>query len=585
MQNFHFQKFAKSVALLAGIALTQAVATAQSLPIVVDGLFDEWQGAAVLSDPSGDGSNLDFLSFEVSNDDEFLFIKFKLSQEIALTSGNAIALFLDTDMNALTGNSFNGLGAEAVIYIGQREASVYTGSFPIMTSLNDLKWRHLPTVTSQEFEIAIGRNTKPGGTNILFSGPAIRLAFQDGSAPDGDMMPDEGQVFTYDFDETPVAEPTTVGFEKSNSLDFRLMTYNTLQNGLDDFERVDNFQRVVHAALPDVVTFNECWDVTEGMAATFMNSAIPLPNFNNWNAVKVDYGNITVSRFPILQSWEVEPGVRLTASLIDLPAEYATDILVINGHLKCCDADNTRQKEVDALVRFLLDAKTPGGVIDLPENTPFVLSGDLNLVGEKQQLTTLLTGQIVNAGLYGPGGPPDWDDTPLEDVIAPQSDLRMAYTWKDDWSSYPPSRIDYHIFSNSAMSVSKSFTIQTEVMPPERLALYGLHQDDTGPASDHFPKVTDFVIPVLTEAAENLPDGMDFALSPNPLISQLRIRPLQGLMDEWEVSVFNISGQLMHRCNSTAKEVAFETAGWPSGIYFIKILVGVKVLTKMVVKQ
>jgi len=277
--------------------------------------------------------------------------------------------------------------------------------------------------------------------------------------------------------------------------------------------------------------------------------------------------------------------VRLTASLIDLPAEYATDILVINGHLKCCDADNTRQKEVDALVRFLLDAKTPGGVIDLPENTPFVLSGDLNLVGEKQQLTTLLTGQIVNAGLYGPGGPPDWDDTPLEDVIAPQSDLRMAYTWKDDWSSYPPSRIDYHIFSNSAMSVSKSFTIQTEVMPPERLALYGLHQDDTGPASDHFPKVTDFVIPVLTEAAENLPDGMDFALSPNPLISQLRIRPLQGLMDEWEVSVFNISGQLMHRCNSTAKEVAFETAGWPSGIYFIKILVGVKVLTKMVVKQ
>ncbi len=579
------RKAAKIAVLFFVICLSNVSTYAQSLPIVVDGLFDEWQGAATLADAQGDGANLDFLSMEVSNDADFLFIRFKLSQEISMTEGNAVALFLDTDANALSGNTFNGLGAEAVIYPGQREATVYTGSFPVNSSLNDLKWRHLPTVTGQEFEIAIGLDTKPDGSNLLFSGPAIRLAFQDGSTAGGDIMPDAGQIFTYEIDETPVSEPASVLFEKNNSLDFRLMTYNTLQNGLDDFDRVEHFRRVVSAAQPDVVTFNENWDVTAGMAATFMNSAIQLPNFQNWNAVKVDYGNITVSRYPILQSWEVEPGVRLTASLIDLPSEYATDILVINGHLKCCDADNTRQEQADALIRFLLDATTPGGIIDLPENTPFVLSGDLNLVGKKQQLTTLLTGQIIDTTQYGPGGPPDWDGTPLEDVIASQSDLRMAYTWRNDWSSYPPSRLDYHIYSNSAMSVSKAFTIQTEVMTQNRLALYGLHQDDTGSASDHFPKITDFEIPMVTATAGNVFNDVELKVSPVPFFGKLKISLLHFKMKEWKLRVLSTAGQEMAAKNSTSAELELSTNNWPAGIYFLKIMVGDKVMTRKIVKQ
>lgn len=556
---------------------------AQALPVVVDGVFDEWQGTTVVTDPVGDANNLDFLSVELANDADFLYLRFKLSQEISLTDGNSILLLLDTDANPLTGEPVSGLGAEAVIDLGQREAAVYTGNFPFYTNLNTIQWRHLPTVTAQEFEIAIGRKTIPDGFNALFGHPTIQLIFKDNTGG-GDLLPDAGQTLTYTFDETPVVEPEPVAFEKENNQDFRLMTYNTLQNGLDDINRVGHFKRVVQAVQPDVVTFNECWDVTAGMVATFMNSAIPLPNFQNWNAVKLDYGNVTASRYPILQSWEVEPGVRLTASLIDLPDNYAKDILVINGHLKCCNADNTRQEQVDALIRFLLDAKTPGGVINLPANTPFVLSGDLNLVGKKQQLTTLLTGQIVNTGQYGPGGPPDWDNTSLEDVIARQSDLRMAYTWSDDWSSYPPSRIDYHIFSNSAMSVSKSFTIRTEVMPPDRLTLYGLQQNDTGSASDHFPKVTDFVIPLLTASEEAAERGVDILVSPNPIYDQLKVSLLHASQREVEVTVLNAAGQWIAGQNATAGEVVFNTSTWPSGLYFIKIITGEQLLTKKVVK-
>ena len=54
--------------------------------------------------------------------------------------------------------------------------------------------------------------------------------------------------------------------------------------------------------------------------------------------------------------------------------------------------------------------------------------GDLNLVGDRQQLTTLVTGEIINTQLFGNGGPPDWDETDLEDLISQQTDKRTAYT-------------------------------------------------------------------------------------------------------------------------------------------------------------
>ena len=76
--------------------------------------------------------------------------------------------------------------------------------------------------------------------------------------------------------------------------------------------------------------------------------------------------------------------------LIDLPDSLFTkDLLVINAHMSCCDNDNDRQEQADDFVNFILDAKSTGGIIDLANETPFVLCGDLNLVGFSQQLQTL----------------------------------------------------------------------------------------------------------------------------------------------------------------------------------------------------
>ena len=70
----------------------------------------------------------------------------------------------------------------------------------------------------------------------------------------------------------------------------------------------------------------------------------------------------------------------------------------------------------------------------MPYGTPFVIRGDLNLVGYSQQLTTLLTGDIVNNTIYGDDIEPDWDESDLNDVISFQADQRMAYTWENNYS-------------------------------------------------------------------------------------------------------------------------------------------------------
>jgi endonuclease/exonuclease/phosphatase family metal-dependent hydrolase len=578
----------QQIALLTGMNLRTLILTilsgisfnclpGQSLPIAIDGQFDDWMDAATgYTDQQGDGTSLDLLQFEVANDENYLFLRFILDQEIILTENNSLTLFLDTDQNNLTGKVINGIGAELEIRFGAKEAKFYSGNSSVFLDLYEIKFRHQPTVSSQVFELAIGREIMVDGVQPLFSGDNIRFFFQNGTS--GDMMPNAGQSSSYTFDNFPAPAYQPIDLQKDKPSYLRLLTWNTLSNGLADLSRRDYFKRIIFVLKPDIVTFNECWDVPPGMAATLMNEAVPLGNFQSWKAVKLDEGNITVSRYPILQNWLFYPGHRLTASLIDLPDNlYNTNLLVINGHLKCCSEGNeTRQLEADAFTAFIRDAKTPGGVITLPEGTPFVLSGDLNLVGWQQQLTTLLTGDIVHQSTFGQGGLPDWDDTPLQDVISLQADQRMAYTWFSSNSEFPPSRIDYHISSNSVMKVKKAFILETGAMPPERLAFYGLQKEDTRAASDHLPKVTDFELDATTSTTHIWKNGLDWNVSPNPASEYVHIHyylEASALMD-W--AILGADGRTVSQWQSGGlagqNEEWLDISNLQPGVYALKAL-------------
>ena len=272
---------------------------------------------------------------------------------------------------------------------------------------------------------------------------------------------------------------------------------------------------------------------------------------------------------------------------------FGKDLLVINSHFKCCGGqvnDDKRQLEVDATIAFILDAKTPGGIIDLPQETPFVILGDLNLVGDRQQLITLLTGEIINIPIFGNGGPPDWDNTDLADLLSRQSDKRTAYTWRDDGNSFPPGRLDYQIYSNSIINVEKDFVIQTEVMSASRLNQYGLQLLDTRTASDHFPKVADLSFDTITSVpyqnnlvAFNLEQNYPNPFNPKTNIG-FRI-PDFGFVS---LKVYDILGNsvatLMNDYVSAGDyKVEFNSSELPSGIYFYQLKSGNYLETKKMV--
>ena len=67
-------------------------------PITIDGLFDDWALVPVAySDISGDGIDEDFAELKITNDNDFLFLKFSFrNSEHLLQDLNNIRLYIDT---------------------------------------------------------------------------------------------------------------------------------------------------------------------------------------------------------------------------------------------------------------------------------------------------------------------------------------------------------------------------------------------------------------------------------------------------------------------------------------------------------
>lgn len=556
------------ILLLALFSFIQWVSQAQSAPILIDGLFDDWDvNTASFTDSPESVNGIDILEMQVTNDDEFLYIKVITDTEFDLTTNlylQAFRLFIDTDNNPATGYQIqNGYGSELGVIFKERFA-YYNVTPPSTINFASIRLIPAPTVTSNEFEIAIARNAIPDGVNPLFPSPTIRILFKDFIS--NDSMPNLGEVFFYTFDETPVPAIDLIEIEKEDSSNIRIIAYNTLYNGLIDANRVAYFENIIRVLNPDIIGFSECWSTSVSDVKNLMDDWLPLGTSNGWYVATDATGSlITASRWEILQEWQSL--YRQFPVLIDLPASYNTNLLFTNSHLRCCSADYERQEQVDAYVAFMLDAKESGGEISLPENTPFVYAGDLNLVGFSQQQQTLITGDIQNTETYGVGSPYDWDGSFVTDQICRQTDERMAYTWRNDFSSFPDGRLDYILFSDAVMTAEKSFTLQTEVMSADRLQEYGLGQYDTGSASDHFPVVTDFSI--LETIGLSDASLLINSVYPNPVINKVSITfSSEG---EYLLQIFDTKGVLVIESRSNSKNKNLDLTILKSGVYYFLI--------------
>ena len=480
----------------------------QENQIIIDGKFQDWQNIELIDDSINDNeSGLDFTSISITNDNKYLYIKFTTTDEIDLMdsgpNGESLynnVIFIDTDNNNKTGYvpGYNpNIGSELGVFLNQRYVWNNISNPNIQISLYDIGFFSAPTVTSNEFEIAIDLDAQYDGEN-LFPNQEIKIQLKD--LISGDEIPNINSEIIYTLNSNNL-NYTTLNTEKENEDLIRLSAYNVLYNGLDDNERLEQLKNIIKSVDADIYAFSECYETSSETVKNILDEILPISNNQGWHVIKkADDDLITASKYPIIQDWPNESyGIKkMHPCLIDLPDSlFAKDLLVINAHMSCCDNDNDRQEQADDFVNFILDAKSTGGVIDLANETPFVLCGDLNLVGLSQQLQTLTSGEIIDTEAFGIGGGMNWSNNDLRDEICMHVETPFSYTWRDitpSPGSYSYGRLDYIIFSDDVMSSQKSFTIDTKFISQKKLNEMNLDVNDSF-GSDHLLTTIDFDIP------------------------------------------------------------------------------------------
>jgi endonuclease/exonuclease/phosphatase family metal-dependent hydrolase len=534
--------------------------------ITIDAKFDDWSNIPVQTDPTGDATNLDLLEFSVTNDADYLYLRIKTAEEFGLLNppytNSQVHLYIDTDNNPATGRSGNALGSEVRVLFGDKsidfdypQVGAYSGS------LYDVGFLGGPTVTGTEFEIAIRRNAKPDGGNDLFRSDTVNLHFWSSG---GDFMPDVNTSFNYTFDAGPFPTYPGIDIIKSDPQHLRIMAYNVLRGGLIDPIRGDSHERIVNAIEPQIIGFTEAYG-----SASDVKKLLDVwhPISGGWYTDLIRT-NLIASQFPILFTEAVYPGDnRAIAAFIDLPDNtYATDILVITAHPTCCSNDVDRQDQIDRIASYILDAKSPGGRVNIPPNSPIAIIGDFNLVGWRQQLETIVKGDIVNTGTYGPGSPLDWDGSDMEDASCLHTHRPAFFTWRSPTSIFGPGKLDYIFYSGSEMEEMKSFTLDTDEMPAATLTQFGLNRNDTDIASDHLPLVADFKLEKATAIDDPL---ADLRIYPNPAGDLLHIQ--NGSLFPTTGEIHDLNGKLLVRFEVSDSRYLLDISALSTGVYVLTL--------------
>ena len=461
----------------------QPIAWSDQQPICINGLLEDWEGVGpVATDPIGDSSDgPDFVALTIADDDQNLFLKIEASSSFDLSENNNLRLYLDTDLNASTGKSIGGIGAELEWRPGERSGTFYSDGNETFLYHTDITFRGQPTVTSHVFEVSISRTALPDGQTPLFSGSSVRLFVQDGAG--GDRIPNAGSAATYtsDIGGTPPIEKRTIPRKQIDEL--RMITHNVLNDRPFSNQWQDQFFRQWISVRPDILHLQEIYSHTTQETEALIQSCLGGTWFSaGHNDCK------TISRYPITGSWTIDGNL---AVLIDTADAIGTPMLCINAHFPCCSNDEGRQEEADAVMAFVREAYQPGGPITLEEHVPVLIAGELNLVGLARQLETLVTGDIADNGSFGPDFMPDPDGSHLHNIVSRLTEQRMGYTWRSDNSWFWPGHLDYMIFSDSNLRRSHDFLLDTREMSLDELEGNDLQEQDSS-SSDHLLFCVDF---------------------------------------------------------------------------------------------
>ena len=548
-------------------------------PIVIDGLFDDWQEVPVtITDPEGDYNYDDWAELKITNDDDFIFFKISLhSEETLLQNWNNFYLYIDADRDSLTGHPFRGMGSELAWHFGYRTGQYFEQDGIIDLWQNDITLRQAPTVTSTEFEIAIAR-----GSFVLSDPDSIAVIFSS-FYDTGDYMPDSWGGVVYQLDTTVVGPAEPILLEKTGT---RLVTYNTLYTGILEPDRQPKFQRIIQALDPDIIALQEHSEWNE--IGDIISSWFPE---DTWYQGYTFRDLVVLSKYPIINQANLISSERTMCALLQTDDPINPYLLILNSHFSCCDNDDDRQEQVDELVQVLREWRlNDNGPFDLPEGTPMFHVGDFNFVGYREQIETVTAGNIQDEGNYGSDFPLDWDGTAITDLFSRQTHKRMAYTWRSDGSSFNPGKLDYVLYTDSNLSILNHFVLNTLAMPDSILNEWELEAEDTNEASDHLPRIVDFMVTDLGITGElDLPQ--QYILShpyPNPFNPQVMIPITLAREAHIQLRIYDIHGRLVISIADDVlpagkKLFSWDGSQYPSGVYIVRCQAGHVMQTEKII--
>lgn len=554
-------------------------------PICIDGLFNDWGNVPVAyQDIDNDHVDADYSTLKITYDSEFLFIYINFHEnEYLMQNWNDFHLYIDSDNDQSTGNLIRGVGADLIWSFGGRSGKQYINGQESTVYQNDLTLRIAPTVTSSEFEIAIARGSSPLTLNnqqIMTQGKIVFSELEDGT---GDFIPDELGGVSFSIGEDFIIGPEPITIERLNESDLRVVSYNTLSEGILDSDRQDHFKRILQTIDPDIIALQEHsdWDEIHDIIQSWFPQ-------EQWYASWTYRDLVILSRFQIIHDANIISSERTMAALLDTEDELGKNLLIFNSHLSCCDNDEGRQEQVDEFSSVWRNwVQNGNGPFELEYGTPFIHLGDFNYVGYNQQVETIKTGDIINENDFGVDFLPDWDSTAIIDLFSRQTHKRMGYTWRNDGSSFNPGKLDYIFYSDASIDTGKHYILNTLAIDQTDLDNYNLQLDDTQEASDHLPLVFDIIV------SSNVGVGDDDALPnsfriypnyPNPFNSTTKIDYQLPKKTNVQLVIFDILGRSVITLVDDILQPGYKTITWngidafgnnvSAGMYFYMIQTG-----------
>jgi endonuclease/exonuclease/phosphatase family metal-dependent hydrolase len=421
----------------------------------IDGAFRDWKNVTVCArDPKGDAKGaFDITKVYAASQGCVLYLRFDTNTVLNLQNGPEDEGTLLIKINLPNDR-------QLVLDTRGRRAFLNDGSKKLIT------WDRLdyivgPTYAQDEFEIQVDL-----GVLGINRGDAISIQF------DGSDQLSAPVKFTLS---QPLETPTRRSHRREPGTDVRIVSFNTLYEGLSDPDRAESMGRLLNSVNGDVYCFQEEWK-TEGHRE-ILNRLMLLEGKRQWHIHKV-HGNVIASMQPL----NIVPSKndRYAAAVVK---SAGNNLLIINAHLKAMGyidspEDRLRVGQASDIVATIGEVHSGQYFKDQTPGTKpaVVIVGDFNLVGSRKPLDLILDKKAYD----------------LKDWLIPNLIGESVFTWRGgSRSAFAPGKLDYVVYSAQTLIPKNGFILNSELLNKAERRQLKLDPTDSA-LSDHLLMTIDF---------------------------------------------------------------------------------------------